>query len=183
MPSKSQKSPLVGIRVIEKAPNSFLLLTGTREKGDIFVSTPAIREVIAKYDLQHSQLGYITLQVNSERKYIHTAEYYPFQYGAGHLFFRKGVATLVELQIEKLMQRRFPGYKIVSSPTSLFGRYSQMVKRGRVPGEPIPIEAAVALSRAKVIANHLKQKEKKSRSLRGRFLRFLKWIRPKKSFH
>ena len=57
-----------------------------------------------------------------------------------------------------------------------------MVKRGRVPGEPVPLEAAIALSRAKAIANHLKQKQKKSRSLRGRFLRFLKWIKPKKSF-
>ncbi|QQR93042.1 MAG: hypothetical protein IPJ89_02255 [Candidatus Iainarchaeum archaeon] len=177
MPTHPAKQPLMGIQIVETHENGFLLMVGPREKGKMFVSTPAIRKVIETYQLTHAQLGYIDLQVNTAHKSIHTHEYYPLQYGVGHLFFRKGVATLAELQIEKLMLKRFPGYSIVSGTKSLAERHHQIVKRGRVPGEPMPLEQAIALTRAKAIANYRKQKNKEAHSMRGRILRVKRWLK------
>jgi hypothetical protein len=70
-----------------------------------------------------------------------------------------GLANLIELQIEKVMAKRFPGFSILSSSFSMRERQAQIHKRGRKPGESIPIQEAIRLSRAKAITDYQKSKK------------------------
>lgn len=168
--SKGTKLPLRGIRIVETEQNHFLLMIGTRQPHDLFVTTPTLREAIRKGKLQDTQIGFISLTVSPGEQSIRTYEYYPFQQPQGTWLHRKGIATLVELQIEKLMHRRFPDYSILSGNTTLFGRQLQIIKRGRTPGVPIPIQEAIKLTRAKAISDYQKARKKNAHSFKQRLI-------------
>jgi hypothetical protein len=172
------KKRLIGIVVREKEPaslggnrfaQSFELEIGYRERGSLFITTPAIREKIAKTRLGVGRnIGTAEAQVNPEfREVILYSYYQPL------LIYREmhgiGIANLLDLLLEKRFKKEFPGYKTRISSEPEPPRIKQVIKRKRDPGKTIPLETAYELTRRKVILDakkHQPAREGVKRALR-----------------
>ncbi len=167
---------------------SYSLTIGKSEKGfgkrgEIFVTNPEIHRRIEKImqnseerELlsrpRHNRLGTISYEVHPETRKIISDWHYPFlrMDTVSGIIVKKlsriGLATLAELAIERDLLKKYPGYTIESTKKPSLDRKMQLRKMGRKPGEPIPLEKTIELTRAKVIAGHKKWKRKNRRKTR-----------------
>lgn len=155
------------------------IYTGYYEKGKRFATNPIIREVIkSHFDKLGTQIGFFRIIVNQHEQMIWMNEVNPFGQANARLvdLTGKGIATLLELVVEKDLAARFPGYEIHASAHPSKERRRQLKRRGRSNRESIPIEEAVKLTRSKVVGDF----QKKQRPIRyywGKIKSLFRWRR------
>lgn len=173
----------IQIRVSESgtAKNSdvkFSLFAGAKERGILFITTPAIRKWMEESRIGTGQrIGHIELSINHTARIASFTRYYP-TINIYHQLGKKkqqppkiGLATLAELQIEKWIARHYRDYMVISSPDASPERQTQLSNRGRNPTAQIGIREAIALTRKYVIASYAKNGHANSIHTRGRALK------------
>jgi len=126
------------------------------KEGELFITSKKIRAIISEINPNargRIKIGSVTVEMNRDAKLFVTARYYPTEMD---LFRHIGVATLAEHEMEKYLEQEYPGWKIRSTTTPLKERRDQLIARGRIPGQVIPIAAAKSLTAKQIIAQKSK---------------------------
>lgn len=195
MPEKKQKEPIWGIRIIPKVEKengeiksiSYSTEIGVYRRGDLFATNAAVAKAIkenkhvktdeigSEEKIMMGKIKIIPETINGEKVFV-TDSFHPF--GASMfteifrpVFEKKGIASFIEMLIEKDLAKREPGCKIASTIWPSPNRIGQLRKKGRHPGIPEPIEKALAKSIMRVReglrqhGNKTGKKEEKSKKL------------------
>ncbi|MEK6821466.1 MAG: hypothetical protein AABY11_03655 [archaeon] len=147
----------VGLRLVlsrDRVENTikYRFVVGNHEKGIPFVTSPEIKKAIMNERLSSEDLfGQIELTVKPGEKMLITTRVKPV-FSPDHL--RKGIATLLELMVERDLLKKYQGFSIVAQPPLPERRVAQLAARERTAGVPIPLEFAAEATRQKVIRSH-----------------------------
>lgn len=147
--------PQIGI-IIETNPPTFEKFTfwiGTYERGKPFVPIPQLKEKKVQEKIKElnglrNDFGHIYTRINREKKLIVMKDYNPLRLSLP--LNKRGIATLLELQVEKILLKHYPDFYIISDHNPTNARIDQLRKRGRELGVPIPLRRAYELTRKKV---------------------------------
>lgn len=149
--------PLIGVQIRPtEDPNTvsnaitFDFVIGHRNPNYLFISSPSIRHAIKEHHVgMGAKLGYIDMMVLHPSRTIDSRMVYPFI--SVPSLSGKGIGTLIELQIERWLAKKYPGYLITSTSKVSRVREAQLRKRGRTPGKKIEIERAAEMTRQKAV--------------------------------
>ncbi len=150
-----QQTDRYGFKIGEHAP-------GMHQKGLFFISTPAIREKIAELHLRPGhEVGRFDYVISHEFKFIALNWDYPTS--EEWRLSKLGIGSMAENILEKKYAKLFPTYHATGTYDDNGLRRAQLRKRGRVPGEAIPIQKARDLTRKYVVRKHQEWMKKNRR--------------------
>ncbi len=142
-----------------------------------FITSNQIRALVRQLPSLHRQqmplgVGIVECTVDPKHNSVQTNHFFPVEdinyraMGAKRfpVFAGKGIATVIEMRIERYLKKKYPNYTIQSTHYPSPQRQRQLELRGRKLGKPIALSAAEALTRAQVIRNYQKHRER-NRSL------------------
>lgn len=120
--------------------------------GCWFVTNSATSQAIAQQRLtSQKKVGHITFSFDHQGKRITTHDYYPVDQMAS--LKGLGIATLVELSIQKKLLRQYPHYSVLSRNNPQKARVDQLRKRGRAPGRAVLLKDDVKALQTRVKMN------------------------------
>lgn len=154
----------------------------------LFATNPEIRERVKKINPKEPALiGFIGVQIDKNDKVMHFSPYYPtgkteFVLGDSprvtHMLKRKpkphasikqremlkgiGLASLVELVIQKQLLKKFKDYDVKSRPRLPRGRMKQLLDRKRFPGQQRSLREEAEATKKQVIGQHHRRKAKRA---------------------
>ena len=111
------------------------------QKGKAFVSNQHIQAYARQMALdgrKPTPLGSVDAHVNRRSKIIHFKGFWPV--GVNYNLVKKGLASLVELEIVKDLKKRYPGHLFKASESASIFRLEQHWRRGVKTPSLIPIE-------------------------------------------
>ncbi len=124
---------------------------GNYEQEHPFLTTDPLRRQIGRLGLKNgTYIGKIWIKVDKKNKTLQTVNYLPLGYPS---LRKKGIATLLELRIERELLKKYPHFLIGSTRNPDKNRKLQLEHRGRKVGRFISLQKARALTQKQAISD------------------------------